>query len=198
VTDDEPGMLLVAGTGTVLLVRDSKETMHLMGGWGTILGDEGSGYWIGVEALKHVSRALDNMIPKDKLYEAVMERLPADVQERPRMLSRLIEAKSVIPSEIAPLVFLVASSDTTAKKIIQAAADHLARLVRTGLAQFDEATYAELYVTGSIAKQPEMHGILQRSLHDLPIVLREVGNRDPAETALAIAKELAEKQETEV
>ncbi len=191
VTDDEPGMLLVAGTGTALLVRDNYDALHLIGGWGTVLGDEGSGYWIGIEALKHVTRAIDNMIPKDRLYEAVMERLPQEIRDRPRMLSRRIDSRSLIPSEIAPLVFLVASSDKTAKKIIQTAADHLSRLVRTGLAQFDEATYAELYVTGSIVKQPEMHHILQRSLHDLPIVLREVGNRSPAETALVIAKELA-------
>lgn len=189
VTDDEPGMLLVAGTGTALLVRDSKETMHLMGGWGTILGDEGSGYWIGVEALRHVTRVLDNMLPKDRLFQAVMERMPQEIQERPRMLSRHIDSHSLVPSEIAPLVFLVASSDKVAKKIIQGAAEHLTRLVRTGLAQFDEATYAELYVTGSIAKQPEMHAILQHSLRDLPIVLRQVSNQAPTETALLVAKE---------
>src|SRR5580693_2809362 len=43
VTDDEPGMLLVAGTGTALLVRDNHDALHLIGGWGTVLGDDGSG-----------------------------------------------------------------------------------------------------------------------------------------------------------
>jgi glucosamine kinase len=190
VVDDEPGMLLVAGTGTALLVRDDHERFHLLGGWGTVLGDEGSGFWIGVQALKHVTRIVDRMQPKDKLYEAIMEHLTDEIRERPRMLSRLIDSRSLIPSEIAPIVFLMSSSDPTAHKIITEAGEHLAGFVRNGLAQFEEETYAELHVVGSIAKQPEMLIILQEALNSLPIVLREVGDRAPAEAALKIAKEL--------
>jgi N-acetylglucosamine kinase-like BadF-type ATPase len=195
VIDDEPGMLLVAGTGTALLVRDHNEEMHLLGGWGTVLGDEGSGFWIGVEALKHVTRIVDKILPEDGLYEAILQHLPEGVRERPRILSRLIDSRSLIPSEIAPIVFLMSASDPTAKAILQLAASHLAEFVRSGLAQFAKETYAELHMVGSIARQPEMMKALKEALKDLPIVLREVGDRAPAELALQIARTLKEASE---
>lgn len=190
VIDDEPGMLLIAGTGTALLVRDQEDNLYVLGGWGTVLGDEGSGFWVGIEALKHVTKIVDKILKKDRLFEAIMQHLPEEVRERPRMLSRMIDSRSLIPSEIAPIVFLMSSSDPTAKHIIDRAGAHLAEFVRAGLDQFHEETYAELYLAGSIAKQPEMLLVLQEKLSDLPIVLREVGDRAPAEVALKIAREL--------
>jgi len=47
-----PGILIIAGTGSNVLGRAADGAMYSAGGWGPALGDEGSGFWIGQEALR--------------------------------------------------------------------------------------------------------------------------------------------------
>jgi glucosamine kinase len=54
-----PGILLIAGTGSNVICRAPDGTLHGAGGWGPILGDEGAGYWIGLEAVRAALRAHD-------------------------------------------------------------------------------------------------------------------------------------------
>ena len=54
-----PGILLIAGTGSHAIARSPDGTLHRAGGWGPILGDEGGGYWIGLEALRDALHAHD-------------------------------------------------------------------------------------------------------------------------------------------
>jgi len=49
----------VAGTGSVVMGKSPDGSTISIGGWGRVIGDEGSGYYIGLEALKAVSREID-------------------------------------------------------------------------------------------------------------------------------------------
>src|SRR4030095_5169289 len=53
---DLPGIVIVAGTGSIAYGRNAKGEAARAGGWGYVLGDEGSGYWIGRLALRAVVR----------------------------------------------------------------------------------------------------------------------------------------------
>ncbi len=55
----EPGILLIAGTGSIAIGRRRDGSMIRVGGWGPIFGDEGSGFWIGREAIQAALRAND-------------------------------------------------------------------------------------------------------------------------------------------
>ena len=55
----EPGILLIAGTGSIAIGRRTDGSMIRVGGWGPIFGDEGSGFWIGREAIQAAFRAHD-------------------------------------------------------------------------------------------------------------------------------------------
>ena len=54
-----PGILVIAGTGSNAIGRAPSGTLHGAGGWGPILGDEGAGYWIGLESIRAAFRAQD-------------------------------------------------------------------------------------------------------------------------------------------
>jgi N-acetylglucosamine kinase-like BadF-type ATPase len=54
-----PGILVVAGTGSNAIGRTNSGEIFGAGGWGPVLGDEGSGTWIGLEAIRAALRALD-------------------------------------------------------------------------------------------------------------------------------------------
>ncbi len=53
------GVVVVAGTGSIAYGRDAQGRAARAGGWGYVLGDEGSGYWLGRHALRAVVRAAD-------------------------------------------------------------------------------------------------------------------------------------------
>jgi len=54
-----PGILVIAGTGSNVVGRCADGRMFTAGGWGPAIGDEGSGYWIGREAIHMALRARD-------------------------------------------------------------------------------------------------------------------------------------------
>ena len=58
-----PGVLLIAGSGSAALGRDRRGRLRRAGGWGPLIGDEGSGFWIGKEAL--ADPALARLWPRD-------------------------------------------------------------------------------------------------------------------------------------
>lgn len=55
----KPGIILIAGTGSIAFGKDSRGNVHRVGGWGRIIGDEGSGYFIGRYGLTAVAHHLD-------------------------------------------------------------------------------------------------------------------------------------------
>ena len=56
---DAPGIVVVSGTGSIAYGRNARGEAARAGGWGYVLGDEGSGYWIGRQALRAVVRHAD-------------------------------------------------------------------------------------------------------------------------------------------
>lgn len=71
----DPGVLLVAGTGSIAWARAPDGTQVRVGGWGLHLGDEGSGYALGIAALRAVARAADGRAPAGELTAVVLEQL---------------------------------------------------------------------------------------------------------------------------
>lgn len=59
---DGPGILIIAGTGSNAVGRCSDGHLERAGGWGPVIGDEGSGHWIGVEAIRTALRAHDRQV----------------------------------------------------------------------------------------------------------------------------------------
>src|SRR5438094_5056583 len=69
---DNPGIVVIAGTGSIVYGRSAAGEAARAGGWGHIIGDEGSGYWIGREALAAIMRAADGRGPATKLAEDML------------------------------------------------------------------------------------------------------------------------------
>ncbi|RYG70462.1 N-acetylglucosamine kinase, partial [bacterium] len=60
----QPGIVLSAGTGAICFGADEFGEKYYADGWGPLMGDEGGGYWIGIEALRAVCRSLDGRGPQ--------------------------------------------------------------------------------------------------------------------------------------
>lgn len=75
---DAPGIVIIAGTGSIVYGRNAQNVAARAGGWGHIIGDEGSGYWIGREALTAVVRAVDGRGRATELTAAVLAHFGLD------------------------------------------------------------------------------------------------------------------------
>jgi len=67
----EPGINVVAGTGSIAFGKDNKGTTARSGGWSEFFGDEGSCYWMGRRVMELFSKQSDGRMPKDALYSTV-------------------------------------------------------------------------------------------------------------------------------
>ncbi len=80
---DQPGVVVVAGTGSIAYGRDAEGRAARAGGWGYLLGDEGGGFWIGRAALSAVVRQFDHRGPATLLTDLVLAQMqlstPAEV-----------------------------------------------------------------------------------------------------------------------
>ncbi|WP_125153487.1 N-acetylglucosamine kinase [Clostridium rectalis] len=70
----EDGILTIAGTGSIAF-GINKDKSCKCGGWGHLLGDEGSGYKIAIEAIKNMIYEEDYLLEKSALTKAIMEKL---------------------------------------------------------------------------------------------------------------------------
>ena len=75
-TFTQQGLVVIAGTGSIVYAVGKNHQVSRVGGWGYLLGDEGSGYYIGQEALRLITRHYDAIGVNEDLFTAtIMERL---------------------------------------------------------------------------------------------------------------------------
>ncbi|MGO4432560.1 N-acetylglucosamine kinase, partial [Paenarthrobacter sp. RAF9] len=67
------GVAVIAGTGSAAWGRNDAGDEARAGGWGYLLGDEGSGYWLGREAVRHSLRRMNQGLEPDQLSRALLE-----------------------------------------------------------------------------------------------------------------------------
>lgn len=125
---DGAGILAISGTGSAVWARGQTGRMLRVGGWGLVLGDEGSGYAIGLAGLRAVLRSHDGREPETALTAAVLHTLelttPDDLVRWTAMASKREVAAT------APLV-LDRPHDPAAAAIIATAAVQLAEQIDT-------------------------------------------------------------------
>lgn len=97
-----PGIVIALGTGSVGLSLDADGHTHAVGGWGFPSGDEASGAWLGLQAIRHAQQALDGRVAPDALSEALLSALGSHSHEA---LQRwLSEANQTAYASLAPVV----------------------------------------------------------------------------------------------
>jgi glucosamine kinase len=119
-----PGILVISGTGSVAWGTAPAGTVARAGGWGALLGDEGSGYALGLAALRAVARAADRRGLATTLTPAILSELRVDAP--PALIPWADAATKADIAALAPLVLRLAASDPVASAILSRAAEGLA------------------------------------------------------------------------
>ena len=123
-----PGVLVIAGTGSNVLGINERGESARAGGWGPIISDEGSGFWIGRTAVAQSMRAHDAG-RSTELLSAIMHAWRLGSREEVVAM-----ANSNPPPDFAALLPAVLqcadAGDALAREILSSAANELAQLAR--------------------------------------------------------------------
>ena len=133
-----PGVVALAGTGSVVLGVDADDKRVKVGGWGPIYGDEGSAYRIGEMSLRAAAKAYDKRGPATRLTEALLKSL--GLTEFRESVTQ-VYVKGMEPRDIAVLsrvAYEVAETgDEVARALFFQAGDELADSVEAAIWQLN-------------------------------------------------------------
>jgi N-acetylglucosamine kinase-like BadF-type ATPase len=127
------GVVLIAGTGSISLGRNAQGQTTRSGGWGHVIGDEGSGYALGQQALQAAVRAADGRGPQTLLLESIMQQW--QIQQAEDIIGEVYNNDKDDKAKIARLSSCVFAAeehgDVIAHEIVQNNLDELVLVVRT-------------------------------------------------------------------
>jgi N-acetylglucosamine kinase-like BadF-type ATPase len=190
---DAPGIVVMSGTGSIAYGRSANGTAARAGGWGPIIGDEGSGHWIGRRALAAVAREADGRGPRTRLTSDVFRHFGVATAAA---LVRIIYHRDVPQSRVATLVPVVQrardAGDAAAALILERAAEELALAAGSVAARLDMRGDAFPFVLagGVFRSAPSLCADLERLLPEVaPRSSIRVLREEPAVGAVALAVE---------
>ena len=172
-TGGEPGLIVIAGTGSIAFGRNSAGKTARAGGWGFLFGDEGGGFYIVRQALRAALRQEEGWGPATTLHRVLLE--AAGARDANDLLHRFYTAEFPRP-RIAGLSKLVEQAaqdgDAIAREILQETAEQLATIAA--------AVRHSLFQPGEAARVAYIGGVFRGSLlldRFRELLEREPGNR---------------------
>jgi N-acetylglucosamine kinase-like BadF-type ATPase len=165
-TPASDGAVLVAGTGAAAGSLTDHRLTRTADGHGWLLGDDGSGFWLGREAVRTTLQTLDAGTPPGPLVESVLRELDADRPGLDGQHSQVIQVVNSRPgvqlSALAPLVTAAyRAGDPQAQSIVERAA---AALLATLALIRDPAESTPIVLAGSLAGDASPVGVELRTL----------------------------------
>lgn len=184
------GIALISGTGSVCWGRSSYGLTARAGGWGYLLGDEGSGYWIGRQAVRHVLAMLDSGARLDLLTQRLTT--ACGLRSAGELLDHFYAhpERRYWAGRSAVVFELAADGDPAATRIVQAAAAALAALV--GSVSGNLGLKGPVVLGGGLLMhQPMLASGVRNQLSGNGFTGIRVLEHDPVHGALALAGRLS-------
>ncbi len=159
---DENGILVITGTGSIVLGRQ-QDHWERAGGYGYLIGDEGSGYHIAIAGLKAISKMLDGG-HKTTLMDFVRQNF--GINDRDDFI-HFIYSDEFEPQIIAPFVLQAAESgDEICRTIIQNDGTLLARQVKRVKDKLAMKS-PSIILTGGLQRKKYYQNILRENIYEL-------------------------------
>ncbi len=197
-----PGIILISGTGSICLGKQDL-TIFRIGGLGRIVGDEGSGYQIGVQALKNALEEEYGWGNRTSLTPLLKKHF--EVAELKNLIPHITKGE-ILPAKIAgaaSLVFQEAfAQDEVAEKIIERAANDLQQLLLKML-RISQLSNCEIGLWGEVFQGPYADAFIEKIMShplfkqkNLKIVNRSHQNAPLlfATTVLPFRKEISPRE----
>ena len=142
----KPGIIVICGTGSILLLMDENAGQHVRGGWGHMLGDRGSSHAIASAGLSAAIDSWEHVGPDTALCEAALRHF---CLSHPRQLIDRVYTPECGPHGIASfakeVLLLAARGDQAAYAIVEKEMKHVAAQVAAMIEEHPEAFRVGMY-----------------------------------------------------
>ena len=186
------GIALICGTGSLAWGRNAAGKTARSGGWGYLIGDEGSGYYIAIEGLRAAVSAADGRGEPTLLHDGMLAALGRSATDE---LVEAIYGPAMSRDRLADLskvVFAAAETDAVARRIIERAAHALAEAVAALDRRLDLQDSSEkiLALAGNVLlNQPRLRTRLHNRLSELERLPNStILVEEPVRGAVALAR----------
>lgn len=165
------GIVVIAGTGSIGLAKHGG-ARHYCGGWGFLLGDEGSAYWIGKEMLNSFTRQSDGRERKSDLYAFIKEyyQLEKDSEIISYIQNEMYDKRKEIARLAKHGYELLKKNDASLYIIYDNAAKEIAKIYNSLAMNFDVAIAAS-YIGGVFLSKDILLPLIQEKL-DSRVILQ--------------------------
>jgi glucosamine kinase len=191
-SDGGPGVVVIAGTGSIAYGRNAAGQMARAGGWGFAISDEGSGHWIGRAAVTTVMRVCDEG-QNGGLLENIMKVWGVITREQ-----MIVVSNASPPPDFAglfPAVLAAADAgDPSAHDILARAGVELATLARIVISRlFADADTAPVAMSGGVFRNSALvrQVFYNRLRLECPNAVVNLNLVDPVKGALELARRAA-------
>jgi N-acetylglucosamine kinase-like BadF-type ATPase len=172
----KPGIVVIAGTGSIVFGKDGKGRLFKGGGWGRLIGDEGSGYSIGQAAFRAITRTLDKRGARTRLLKLFEEKFGLGTQEA--VIDALYRQNFAVASVVPVVIQAAAGGDTIARDILRSACSELADVLASVVVRMKKGTRSAVkqplafvgsLLTSENAYSRMLRSALRRKLPDIVI-----------------------------
>jgi N-acetylglucosamine kinase-like BadF-type ATPase len=189
-----PGVLVLAGTGSNVAGRNHAGVLTTAGGWGPVLGDQGSGYGIGMSAIRALCMAMDEG-KTTPLLPAVLDLWKIGTVDEMVSLANSLPAPD-FPALTQVVLQCAQQGDPVAAGVLQRQGEHLAKIVRIVIDRLCNASpeagwLPSIAFAGSIMESvtPVRDALIAALRRDYPTLIALPGVVDPIAGALWRARQ---------
>jgi N-acetylglucosamine kinase-like BadF-type ATPase len=190
---DSAGCILIAGTGSILFGKDDKGNIHRVGGFGRLIGDEGSGYCIGRKALNVVSKEIDGRGEKTIITEMVNDKIDFGVSDK--LVNKVYKEKLDVASIAKIVIEAAEKGDIAANTILSVETDELVLHLKSILNKI-AAKKLNVSFSGSLIDNKNFYSdLLKKKIKEsLPEIKITKPALSPVSGAILIAKKILDEK----
>lgn len=186
---DSSGCILIAGTGSILFGKDEDGKVHRVGGFGRLIGDEGSGYSIGRKALNAVTKEIDRRGERTTITELLNSKIDSDVQDK--IINKVYKEKLDVASVAKIVIKAAEQGDKVANKILNDEANELVLYIKAFLEKIS-TDKLNISFSGSLIDNKNFYSnLLKKKIKESLSIVKVVKPvSSPVQGAILLAKRI--------
>lgn len=187
-----PGLILISGTGSIIFGKDSNENIYRAGGFGRFIGDEGSGYSIGRNALISAAKEFDGRDSETLITKILSEKF--NIKSAEILIREVYQNNFDIASAATAVLEAAEQNDAAALKIIDKESDELLLHISAMIKKIDKPDL-EISLMGGLLKEKNFFSkkLIEKIIENFPELKIKEPEMSPAMGAIILAKKYLEK-----
>ena len=185
----EAGCILIAGTGSIIYGKDEKGTIYRAGGFGRLLGDEGSGYSIGRKGLQAAAKHFDGRGDETFIVKLIEEKY--SIKTSDELITKVYNKNFDIASIAEVVIIAAENEDLIAHHILHEESEELIHHISTMTKKVDTIDLRVSFAGSLISNNNIYSDMLREKIKtSLPSVKIVAPKHSPIEGAILLAKDM--------